>query len=250
MGPGVIQHPIMGPSILIAVSATAVMILQILDRFPTKLAAILFSCLLIYTLTAASRGPLLALGAWGAALCLTSPVTRKIKWIAVLATCLSLMILYASIPEFFHSLIARGSTHRIDIWAAIIKTLDDALLFGRGINLKFVDTEISRSLVPVTGLNIQHPHNLGLSTWVYGGLTGVTLLFATTISAPWVMTKKNINYFIAAIPVITAAFFLSLTDLSKLIAAPSAIWFIFWFPFAFIAGLSHRNDARALPQDP
>lgn len=244
MGPGIIQHPIMGPSILIAVSASAVMMLQALGKFPTKLAAVLFSCLLIYTLTTASRGPLLALGAWGAALCLTSPVSPKTKWLAVLATCLSLIILYAVIPDFFHSLIARGSTHRIDIWAATVKTLEDTLFFGRGINLKFVDTELSQSLVPVTELHIQHPHNLGLSTWVYSGLTGVILLFATTISAPLIMAKKNMSYLIAAIPAITAALFLSLTDLSKLIAPPSAIWFVFWLPFGFIAGLSHRNDPK------
>ena len=161
-----------------------------------------------------------------------------------MATCLSLIILYAVIPDFFHSLIARGSTHRIDIWAATIKTLEDTLFFGRGINLKFVDTELSQSLVPVTELHIQHPHNLGLSTWVYSGLTGVILLFATTISAPLIMAKKNMSYLIAAIPAITAALFLSLTDLSKLIAPPSAIWFIFWLPFGFIAGLSHRNDLK------
>jgi O-antigen ligase len=184
------------------------------------------------------------MGAWGIALCLTSPVTIKTKWVAALAACFSLALLYALIPDFFHSLIERGSTHRIDIWTATTKTLDDAPLFGKGINLKFVDTELSKSLVPVTGLNIQHPHNLGLSTWLYSGLTGVILLFATTISAPLIMAKKNVPALVAAAPVIITVLFLSLTDLSKLIAPPSAIWFIFWFPFAFIAGLSHREKIK------
>ena len=242
MGPGMIRHPILGPSVLISVGATSVMLMQYCKRFPLALISVLFASLLIYTLTTASRGPLLSLGAWGLALALSSPVPLYVKKAAIALGILFLLGLYLALPEFVMSLIERGSNYRIDIWKTVIPTLQDNFLFGRGINLDFVTTETSKNLEKITGLAIEHPHNLGLSTWLYCGFFGVALLAAATLSGITIMYQKNTRSFLYCFPLICAAFFLSLTDLSKLVSPPSAIWFIFWFPFAIISGLSTRQD--------
>lgn len=242
MGPGMIRHPILGPSVLISVGATSVMLLQYCKRFPLALISVLFASLLIYTLTTASRGPLLSLGVWGLALALVSPVPLYVKKVAITLGILFLLGLYLALPEFVLSLIERGSTYRIDIWKTVIPTLQDNFFFGHGVSLDFVTTETSRKLEEITGLAIEHPHNLGLSTWLYSGLVGVMLLATTTLSGIAILYKKNTTSLFYCFPLMCAVFFLSLTDLSKLVSPPSAIWFIFWLPFAILSGLSTRED--------
>lgn len=241
-GPGILRHPILGPSVLISVSATAVMILQYCKRFPAILIGILFFSLLIYTLTTESRGPLLSLGIWALALIVTSPIRKEAKLIATFSGLLFILAIHLSLPDFISSLIARGSTYRIEIWKTVTPTLGENFFFGKGVSLDFVKTETSMKLKEITGLAIEHPHNLGLSTWLYCGAVGLILLIGTTLSGAAILYKKNPGSLFYCLPLICTTLFLSLTDIGKLITSPSAIWFIFWLPFAILSGLSARDQ--------
>lgn len=242
-GPGMTHHPILGPSVLIAVGATAVAILQYCHRFSWGLFSILLASLLAYTLTSGSRGPLLSLGIWTGLLVVSAPITLRTKSYILASCSLAGLIVLGVFIDFFLGLLERGTTYRIDIWRATIDLIKESPLFGKGIGYSFMESKTSQDLELITGFRIEHPHNLGLSTWLYSGFTGIAMLFLTTISGAFILTRKHKQKaLVFLLPLLGCLLFLSLTDLNRLVEAPSPIWFIFWFPFACISGLSARKE--------
>lgn len=244
IGPGILHHPIMGPSIVIAVGAAGVMMRGLLDEENIGLTILLIASVTAYTFTTDSRGPLLADAAWIGALLILQKKHLKYTLTVIGGLLAGLAALLAVEPGYYQTLVARGDTYRFAIWQQTLPELAKHPVFGWGIDFQFLNTSAAQKLWPITHLRIEHPHNLALSTIFYSGLIGLVLLFATTAFGLYYINRYRRQSFIHYAPMVLAIFCLSLTDLSRLLDSPSPIWFIYWLPTALLTGMAIRFSTR------
>jgi O-antigen ligase len=191
--------------------------------------AILFSMLLTQ-----SRGPM------GALLItfLIGAVLTKNKKLFNTLFCVTLIggLMFLYIDEIREMITQRGFSYRLEIWQQILSRIKEALFFGEGISTE-------NTFIMADGSKWNHPHNVYLATTLYGGLTGLILLFILQAVALWegfqCFLRKNDFTFVA---LFLFAFICITTTNYRVISHPDAIWIYFWLPFALLAGKRLSKD--------
>ena len=123
------------------------------------------------------------------------------------------------------NIVNRGGwdSDRLEIWQQALMLIQQAPLFGHGLML---DTSITAG-----GKSIGHPHNILLSTALYGGLVAaglLLLLIVLVLRQGWRYwyTEQDIK------PLLLSAFGIiyMMTDGYRLISNPFPNWVYFWLP--------------------
>ena len=121
-------------------------------------------------------------------------------------------------------LLHRALSFRPEIWSEFVsRTIERSIWFGNGMT--------TESEFQLSGLLIQHPHSVLVSTFYYGGLTGLVLyigLIFKVASALNVMENQNVRLLGLMLIAFgqTATFF----DGDELISKVNYLWLIIWLP--------------------
>jgi O-antigen ligase len=132
----------------------------------------------------------------------------------------------------------RGWSQRLDIWQQSLQMIREAPLFGHGLT----------ALLPRA--KDQFPHDLYLSTWLYGGAVGLALLLASLLlvarglwrAAPVGAVAGWERLSLAGMGVCTCV--VGLTDLSQVVKGPGPLWYIVWLPLAMSIAFIRRQRGR------
>jgi O-antigen ligase len=180
-----------------------------------------------------SRGPLLALLlSFG----IGSLLTRDLKMIAVIFCIMvvSTILIINKDKLVYDLIIERGMSYRDEIFMCSLRKILERPLLGFGIFSEF-KCPIS------TGENIEHPHNLYLATWLYGGLVGLILMISVHIRALYLSLKKFLSdknpfFFVW---VIYSGICIA-TDYDKVLDRPYAIYLFLWMALGFLSAYEIR----------
>ena len=168
-----------------------------------------------------SRGPMLATGlALGVLVGLTRP--GRLFWLAGAAMLGGLVVPAA----WWQTLMARGGSHRGEIWRQTLDVMAQAPWWARWFGLGPGAT-IGRP-------GEDFPHNLLLSTAFYGGLVGLGLLFALlalAARAAWRGPDRPLR-----LALLVQVVGVGMTDLSNLAKGPSPMWYVVWVPLILCLG--------------
>jgi O-antigen ligase len=187
-----------------------------------------------------SRGPLVATVAGGAVL-LAGLAWRRVLAVAVAALAAAFGLhLYdpGVIGDLVAHLADRGWSQRLDIWRQSLAMIGEAPLFGHGLT----------ALLPRA--KDQFPHDLYLSTWLYGGAVGLALLlagFALVARGLWrapAMTGQEGWERLTMAGLLVCAMLTGATDLAQVVKGPGPMWYVIWLPLALGIGFIRRSATR------
>ncbi len=192
-------------------------------------AAMLFLGFIVLT---DSRGPMLSV-----ALAAVFLLPRA-SWQRYLAVALAGAVAIAGLAFFQHNPIAalaehtidRGTSNRLEIWQAAIEQIMRRPILGHGLTAS----------LRVQGEFGHHPHDLYLSAWFYSGAIGLALLL---VALAWLgrdvlrmpagalhqWAERRTCLALLAHLVLSGA-----TDLSQITKGPAELWYIVWFPLAYV----------------
>ena len=178
-------------------------------------------------------------------LVLGSIITRQRRYIVTLV-CVLLVMMTAAIvwSDVLLTMVNRGGwdSHRLLIWQQALTSIQQAPVFGHGL---LVDSTIFAN-----DRTIGHPHNILLSTALYGGLVSAGLLL-------WLMLRVlrvGWHYWRAEQdikPLLLAAFGIIylMTDGYRLISNPFPNWVYFWLPVIWTISRELRSSTHATGAD-
>ncbi len=229
-GWGATSHPILGASVMLAAYLTALCrgLTEPRRRWAHLAAAVAMAGFVLMT---ESRGPLLAGAAATVLLCAAGPW----RWRA-LATLAALAAGWRLLPGAMRHhqaaiLVARGSSHRFEIWDRTLVLIGQRPLFGHGLAAN----------LDLPGITF--PHDLYLSVLFYSGAVGFVLfggLLGWAVLALWrgrrAMDADRL--WMTALGVSTLLG--GLTDLGQITKGPGPLWFIFWLPVGLIIARAER----------
>jgi O-antigen ligase len=178
-----------------------------------------------------SRGPLVAVAAGCAVLLLGLP--RRVLLGLVAAVLLAVLGLHLAdrsvLPEALGRLTERGWSSRLDIWQQSLEMIRLRPVFGHGLT----------ALLPRA--KDAFPHDLYLSTLLYGGAVGLALLLGSFALAargvarlPAGLERRTL----AALGV--TACLIGATDLSQVVKGPGPMWYIIWLPLVLCVAAARR----------
>ncbi|MBO1325193.1 O-antigen ligase family protein [Acetobacter sp. TBRC 12305] len=225
------RHPIMGAIVI------GIVVLMALDRalrvggWYYWLAALAG---LVFIVLTGSRGP-------EGAICVSASVllglTRpRLILVIGLATLLALGLFACLDWPLLHHLVAghvaRGDSHRLAIWARSWHDICQKPWFGHGPGYLLAGPH-SESF----------PHNLLLSTWLYGGIIGVGLLglYAVLVTRRALGTANRADRALN-VALLVQVGLSAMTDFSQVIKGPSLMWYIFWLPTLFAASAAQTRE--------
>ncbi len=166
-----------------------------------------------------SRGPMLATGV--ALLVLVGATRRRhLGWGLGVALVVALAVALAVPGAWWQGLLARGGSHRLEIWTQTLAVLRQAPGWAAWVGLGPGAT-IGRP-------GEDFPHNLLLSTAFYGGLIGLGLLLALlglVALAAWRGPERPLR-----LALLVLVLGVGMTDLSNLAKGPSPMWYVVWVP--------------------
>lgn len=187
-----------------------------------------------------SRGPLAATAAGCAVLLLGLPRRRVLAGAAVLVAAVAVMHLANPriIGDLVEHMSERGWSMRLGIWQQSLEMIATQPLFGHGLT----------ALLPRP--DNQFPHDLYLSTWLYGGAIGLALLLGSFLlvarglwrAAPVGNQGGWERLSLAGMGVCVCV--VGLTDLSQVVKGPGPMWYILWVPLALCIAFIRRERGR------
>ena len=176
-------------------------------------------------------------------LLLGASLTREKRYFIALA-CIGLAIAVAAVgwSDELHTMVSRRGwdSHRLSIWQQALSQILQAPLFGHGL---LVDTTIS-----IKGTSIGHPHNILLSTALYGGLVSASLLLLLIV----LVLRQGWRYWRSEQdikPLLLSAFGIIylMTDGYRLISNPFPNWIYFWLPVIWTISRDLRGMTASKP---
>ena len=207
------------------------------------LPGILAACMgLAIIILAQSRGGFVALSA---ALLLGGILTRKKRFlISLVLVVLSLVVIAFLWSDELLAIASRGGwdSSRLDIWRQSLELIKQAPLFGHGL---LINSTISIDDIPIP---IVHPHNILLSTVLYGGLLSgglLMLLVGLVLKQGWQSWSAECD--IKPLLLTVFCFTYLMTDGFRLISNPVPNWVYFWLPV--IWAISNELRYRRSDQD-
>ena len=137
--------------------------------------------------------------------------------------------------------VARGSTHRFDIWLQswdLVRESAKSLIIGQGIA-----TDYAFQLV--NGSSVKSPHNLFLANQLYGGVIATLLFFSLLL----VTTVRAVRGFLQSGNFVICALLLfglgvGLFDYRTVLINLSQEWMSFWLPVLLTAAGWPGSDGR------
>lgn len=235
-GWNITKHPILGASII------GVCILLAVGRLlggglskPQRWFAIAMIPLgLAFIYLTGSRGPMIAISA--SLLLLLALQRWRIAAVVVAAAVvlagLAAALLPATTADVVAHLTARGWSERLDIWQMALAQIGQRPFFGFGPEATLEGR--ARSLG-------SFPHNLLLSTLLYTGAVGASLLAAYFASSLWRAIRTSDPLIrTTGIALVLHTVLSGLTDLSNIIKGPGPMWFIVWLPL-ILCGSQRRK---------
>ncbi len=239
-GWGVTSHPILGASVMLAAYLAAlVRVLTVRQWRAIHVAALL--AMAAFVVLTASRGPLLAGTAATLFLCAAGP--WRWRALASLAGAAALwFLLPAGLRHHQESaLVARGASHRFEIWHRTLQMVARHPLLGNGLAAN----------LDLPGMTF--PHDLYLSVLFYSGAVGLLLFAALALTVTWRLARDHGPagqgdwLWMAALWI--GALVSGLTDLGQITKGPGPMWFIFWLPVGLVLArvrpIGHSAQMRA-----
>lgn len=217
------RHPILGAIIMgmVVLLATG----RALATGKWRYAVVAGIGLLFIALTG-SRGPALAimtamallLGASRPRLFLLAVTT------AALATGALALVEHAALARIVTTMLNRGDSHRFIIWQLSWHDILRRPLLGHGPTYRIDRPDEA------------FPHNLFLSTWLYTGIVGLTLLLAylaavlrQALKAPPGLDR------ILRLAILLHLLICAMTDFSQVVKGPGPMWYMLWLGTLFCA---------------
>jgi len=241
-GWAVSNHPILGAAIIgnCALFALARGLAENRHRLALYLAAALLFAFIVLT---GSRGPLGAV----LAASLVLFVGRSWPWYlaALLVVVLATLLLYLSAPATLDhlagDLLARGTSHRLEIWRYTLARISERPWFGWG-QAAYLDMP-----------EFTFPHSLYLSVLFYSGGVGFGLLLALILSISiGLLRRPDVADRRLLLALWVNALLAGITDLGQVANGPGPLWYILWLPIVLnidalgrpgpMAPMPHRAD--------
>lgn len=170
-----------------------------------------------------SRGVFVALFVM---LLLGSIISRHRRFTVSLALiALSILLMASWWPDELLTMISRRGwdSHRLEIWQQVIDLIKQAPLFGHGL--------LDNSAISINGKSFGHPHNILLSTVLYGGiLAGSLLLFLIGLVMRQGWQHWTAERDLKPLLLTVFGFTYLMTDGYRLISNPVPNWVYFWLP--------------------
>lgn len=139
-------------------------------------------------------------------------------------------------PVYWHR-IARGFSHRPEIWLETINLVNGSYMFGKGY--------LSDTRVYVDGIAEQHAHSAYIATFRDGGLVGILLLAGIVIVSMIYalrMDKEKSPRFYSTL--LVYGIICAIPDLDRLLTRPKEHWLFFWLPVALVAAVYNQTSSK------
>lgn len=159
---------------------------------------------------------------------------------------MAILVQFFGIEQYLDKLMARGMSHRIDIWTGYLIYVPDAWLFGFGSGTEAQFHPAVEGYWKPNQLAVaQHPHNLFLGTLVDTGIVGLFFLLALIYLVVAAIVKQCSSWQekIRLLAILALIFLLSLTGGQTIISSIKAIWLYLWIPVVLIWFWSRRETA-------
>lgn len=249
-GWGATLHPILGGQVMVAAGLTAVWLGLTAQSWRAR--ATWLGCavpMAAFIGMTGSRGPMLA--GWLALLLLCAAGSWRRP---ALGTVAALSVLWFAMPASMQArgaaaVMARGSSHRLEIWDEAARMIGDRPFLGHGLAANM------HMAVPDQGhmLPITFPHDMYLSLLFYSGVVGLGL-FLTLIAAlalglarpaPAARPARGEVAWLTAL--LAAALIGGLTDVGQITKGPGPLWLMLWLPVGMAAALCPPVRLAAWP---
>jgi len=239
-GWGATSHPILGASVM-TIPYLAALFRTLAER-PARWwhlgAAVTMAVFIVFT---ESRGPLLAATIATMFLCAAGPW----RWRA-LGILAAVAVAWRLLPEGVRAhhaavLVARGSSHRFEIWHRTLQMIGEHKLLGNGLAAN----------LDLPGYTF--PHDLYLSVLFYSGAVGFALFLALAGQVSWTLWRQRGDAAWLLLVALWMNTLLSgLTDLGQITKGPGPMWLIFWLPVGLVltGGSARAQQSRALGGQP
>jgi len=232
LGWGITRHPVLGGSVMAVAFLTAFWraICERQARGSYSAAAAVMGC---FVLAMQSRGAVL--GAAGGLLLVAAGAGRK-RGLPGLLAVLAALALVLLPTGLWAPLLARGTSHRFEIWQAAWTAIRQRPVFGWGLAAK----------LPPAGAVF--PHSLYLSLLYYSGMAGLALFaaIAALVTARLVQGwRRPEGPWLAALWL--NGLLAGLTDFGQITKGPGEIWFIIWLPIMLALAAEECQPTRSSP---
>ena len=234
-GWGATSHPILGANVMTIAYATA-LCRALTERrlWAAHLAAAM--AMAVFILLTESRGPLLT----ATAITLFLAAAGPWRWRA-LGTLAALYIGWHLLPADIRThqaniIVARGSSHRFEIWDRTLTLIRQRPLFGHGLAAN-LDLK-----------GITFPHDMYLSVLFYSGAVGFVLFVALAVwvsLALWRGRDWRRADWLWMVALWMNPLLAGLTDLGQITKGPGPMWFIFWLPVGLVLSGRKLPDRTA-----
>ncbi len=231
-GWGATSHPILGASVMI-LAYLAALCRALSERrwWPGHLAAA--SVMAVFLVLTESRGPWLAASAATLFLCVAGPW----RWRA-LGGLAALLVAWRLLPGWVRHhqadmLVARGSSHRFEIWERTLQLIRERPFFGHGLAAN----------LDLPGITF--PHDLYLSVLFYSGAVGGVLFAGLVLWVWWALWGLRRGWtpeWLWMVAIWGSVLIAGLTDLGQITKGPGPMWFIFWLPVGLVLA-ARRKEA-------
>jgi O-antigen ligase len=166
---------------------------------------------------------------------------RYLVSLAIIILSVLVMIFWWS-DELLTMVSRRGwDSHRMEIWHQVLELIKQAPLLGHGL--------LENTALSVNGKPIGHPHNILLSTVLYGGMLSgglLVLLVGLVLKQGWFRwtAERDIQPLLLTV----FGFTYLMTDGYRLISDPFPNWVYFWLPVIWAVSRELRNQPRGRHQ--
>ena len=142
--------------------------------------------------------------------------------------------------EFF---MQRGSSHRIEVWAAAVNLILNKPFFGHGLEHSLV------IWVPGLSFALSDTHNIFLEILYYSGFIGLALfLFLLSLLGGYAVRFRYVPEVVVASTLVIYGLSSGLTEGAGILSRPGVFWFKFWFPISFllavITSLQYNHEQK------
>ncbi|WP_440940764.1 O-antigen ligase family protein [Immundisolibacter sp.] len=136
-------------------------------------------------------------------------------------------------------LLQRGDSYRLAVWQSVAERIAQRPWSGEG---ALTDDSVQvPARAPRRGMYlVEHPHNIYLSTTLYGGVPALALLMCVLLFAAqtaWGLAAGGRPAWLLAL---TFSALCMMTDGARLLNSPQGIWFYFWLPVGVLLGYRLR----------
>ncbi|WP_217632663.1 O-antigen ligase [Marinobacter sp. AC-23] len=259
-GIGAAEHSIQGASILIVFLAVGMFLLfgqrdSRMNRKSIALGLIAFFLVSVFVVSTKSRAPIVALAIY--VLFFISLITFKTRsklalggTLAVVAGLIGLVHGFIGIPDFIEQLMSRGTSYRLDIWAAYLKHPPESILLGNGAGLGFEFTAPHQAYLAPRGLDIVHPHSIWLGAYAETGLIGVAMQFGLLILVAWAAFRCPcaMSQKLHLLMIVGLFVMLTFSDEYTLLISVHPIWIFGWIPLVLVWAWARARSGETDPE--